>query len=79
MAVRVGNMKAMSVNGVQMYTISSQQRSVATWLNPKKQRALRKDKEYQQRVELLEDLRFETATSKIKVTPDGEYIIASGA
>lgn len=27
-----------------MYTISSQQRSVADWLNPKKQRTLRKDK-----------------------------------
>lgn len=29
-------------------------------------------------MQLLEDLRFATATTKIKATPDGEYIIASG-
>lgn len=29
--------------------------------------------------ELIQDLRFETATSKIKATPDGEFLIASGA
>lgn len=34
--------------------------------------------DYMQRVELIQDLRFETATSRIKATPDGEYIIASG-
>lgn len=32
-----------------------------------------------QRVELIQDLRFETATTKIKATPDGEFIIASGS
>lgn len=31
-----------------------------------------------QRVDLIQDLRFETATSRIKATPDGEYLIASG-
>ena len=30
------------------------------------------------RVDLIQDLRFETATTKIKVTPDGEFLIASG-
>lgn len=33
---------------------------------------------YMQRVDLIQDLRFETATTRIKVTPDGEYLIASG-
>lgn len=33
---------------------------------------------YTENVQLLEDLRFTTATTKIKATPDGEYIIASG-
>ncbi|KDP21176.1 hypothetical protein JCGZ_21647 [Jatropha curcas] len=73
-----GPMKATSVNGVKMYSITSQQRSIASWLDPKKQRALRKDINYQQRVELIQDLTFQTATTKIKVTPDGEYVIASG-
>ncbi|KAF2314635.1 hypothetical protein GH714_028121 [Hevea brasiliensis] len=77
MAAQGGSLKATSINGVKMYTVSSQQRSLATWLPPK-QRALRKDRNYQQRVELIQDLSFETATSKIKATPDGEYVIASG-
>jgi hypothetical protein len=34
--------------------------------------------EYQRRLELIHDLRFETATTRIKVTPDGQYVIASG-
>lgn len=31
-----------------------------------------------ERVQLIEDLSFETATTKIKETPDGEFLIASG-
>ncbi|RWW48009.1 hypothetical protein BHE74_00045970 [Ensete ventricosum] len=34
--------------------------------------------DYLQRVDLIQDLKFETATTKIKVTPDGDYVIASG-
>ncbi|GAV56912.1 NUC153 domain-containing protein [Cephalotus follicularis] len=34
--------------------------------------------DYTERLELLQDLRFETATTKIKATPDGEFLIASG-
>ncbi|XP_030473839.1 uncharacterized protein LOC115691371 [Syzygium oleosum] len=78
MAYQGGDLKSTSINGVKMYTVSSQQRSLATWLPPKKLRALRKDKNYMQRVELIQDLRFETATTRIKATPDGEYLIASG-
>lgn len=35
--------------------------------------------DYMQRVELIQDLKFETATTKIKETPDGQFLIASGA
>ncbi|XP_010524511.1 PREDICTED: nucleolar protein 10 [Tarenaya hassleriana] len=70
-------LKSTSINGVKMYHVSSAP-NVATWLNPKKQRALRKNPNYTQRVELIQDLRFETATTKIKATPDGEFLIASG-
>ncbi|XP_037419292.1 nucleolar protein 10-like, partial [Triticum dicoccoides] len=51
---------------------------VAPWVLAKKKRSLRKDAEYQRRLELIHDLRFETATTRIKVTPDGHYVIASG-
>ncbi|GMY19372.1 nucleolar protein 10 [Fagus crenata] len=78
MAYEGGTLKSTSINGVKMYSLASQNRSHASWLNPKKLRALRKDKDYLQRVDLIQDLRFETATTKIKATPDGEFLIASG-
>lgn len=34
--------------------------------------------DYTSRVDLVQDLRFDIATSKIKATPDGEFLIASG-
>ncbi|KAL0866354.1 hypothetical protein Bca101_045472 [Brassica carinata] len=76
--------KSTSINGVKLYHVSSAP-NVATWLNPKKQRALRKNprkridlNRYMQRVEIIQDLKFEDATTRIKATPDGEYLIASG-
>ncbi|XP_050363079.1 uncharacterized protein LOC126781984 [Argentina anserina] len=73
-----GKLKSTSINGVKLYSVASEQPSLATWVDPNKRRALRKNQEYQRRVELIQDLRFETATTKIKATPDGEYVIASG-
>ncbi|KAG2324899.1 hypothetical protein Bca52824_007627 [Brassica carinata] len=67
--------KSTSINGVKLYHVSSAP-NVATWLNPKKQRALRKNPRYMQRVEIIQDLKFEDATTRIKATPDGEYLIA---
>ncbi|KAI3711914.1 hypothetical protein L1987_70463 [Smallanthus sonchifolius] len=78
MAYQGGNLKSTSINGVKMYTVAGQHRSLATWLAPKKLKALRKDKSYMERVDLIQDLRFETATTRIKATPDGEFLIASG-
>ncbi|KAJ3691168.1 hypothetical protein LUZ61_020332 [Rhynchospora tenuis] len=77
MAAKVGSMKSTSINGVKLYTLSGQH-STADLLDPKKKRALRKNKDYLQRVDLIQNLRFETSTNKIKVTPDGDYVIASG-
>ena len=37
-------MKSTSINGVKTYSFVGHQRSMATWLNPNKLRALRKDK-----------------------------------
>ncbi|KAI4348607.1 hypothetical protein L6164_009314 [Bauhinia variegata] len=78
MATLDGGIKSTSINGVKMYTIASQHPSVASWVPSKKQKSHRKIKNYTQNVQLLQDLRFETATTKIKATPNGEYLIASG-
>ncbi|KAL9273138.1 Nucleolar protein 10-like protein [Drosera capensis] len=73
-----GTLKSTSINGVKTYSVTGQHRSLASWVDPKKRRALRKDREYMQRVEIIQDLKFETATTRIRATPDGEYLIASG-
>uniref|UniRef100_A0A803M266 PIN-like protein n=1 Tax=Chenopodium quinoa TaxID=63459 RepID=A0A803M266_CHEQI len=44
MAYHGCTLKSTSINGVKVYSLTGHQRSLATWLNPKKQRALRKDK-----------------------------------
>ncbi|KAL0290856.1 UNVERIFIED_CONTAM: Nucleolar protein 10 [Sesamum angustifolium] len=43
MAYEGGNLKSTSINGVKMYTVAGHNRSLATWLPPKKLRALRKN------------------------------------
>ncbi|KAM3206812.1 hypothetical protein ACQJBY_062151 [Aegilops geniculata] len=73
----VGTLKSTSINGVKLYSVTGKN-YVAPWVLAKKKRSLRKDAEYQRRLELIHDLRFETATTRIKVTPDGHYVIASG-
>ncbi|CAA0838719.1 embryo sac development arrest 7 [Striga hermonthica] len=77
MAYQGGNLKSTTINGVKVYTVTAS-RSNAPWLAPKKLRALRKNPDYLQRMEFIQDLKFETATSRIRFTPDGEYLIASG-
>ncbi|KAJ0255427.1 Embryo sac development arrest 7 [Hirschfeldia incana] len=77
MATYGDRVKSTAINGVKLYHVSSAP-NVATWLNTKKKRELRKNPRYMQRVELIQDLKFENATTRIKATPDGEYLIASG-
>ncbi|PON38647.1 Guanine nucleotide-binding protein, beta subunit [Parasponia andersonii] len=73
------HLKHTSINGVDIYTITSQQRSIPSWISDKNRKVPRRVKQKDQdKVSLLQDLWFETSTSKIKATPDGEYLIASG-
>uniref|UniRef100_B9H8U1 Nucleolar protein 10-like N-terminal domain-containing protein n=1 Tax=Populus trichocarpa TaxID=3694 RepID=B9H8U1_POPTR len=65
MATKGSGLKSTSINGVKMYMVSSQQRNPAPW-------------DYQQKIELVQDVTFPTAMSRIKATPDGEFLIASG-
>jgi len=73
----LGGMKVTDMNGVKVYTVSGQ-KSFASWLAPDKKRSLRKDAEYLRRIELVQDLQFDTASTRLKATPDGQYLIASG-
>lgn len=71
-------MKLTAMNGVKVYTVSGH-RQFASWLPPNKKKALRKDQDYLRRIDLVQDLEFNTAATRMKTTPDGQYIIASGS
>ncbi|KAF4374454.1 hypothetical protein F8388_016005 [Cannabis sativa] len=77
--VKGEHLKHASINGVDIYTITSQQRSIPSWIGDKNQKVPRRVKQKDHdKVSLLQDLWFETATTKIKATPDGDYLMASG-
>jgi ribosome biogenesis protein ENP2 len=64
-------------NGVKVYNVSGG-KSVPQWLSEKKRRALQKDESYLRRIELIQDLAFDTAATKIKATPDNNFLVVSG-
>ena len=49
----------------------------ASWLPPSKKRALRKDHYHLTRIDWVQDLEFNLAASRMKPTPDGQFITAS--
>ena len=53
-------------------------KNVPSWLSDKKKKSLRKDEDYRRRVELIQDFAFPAACQRLKITPDGQYIFASG-
>ncbi|KAI5070277.1 hypothetical protein GOP47_0014620 [Adiantum capillus-veneris] len=73
----MGSMKVTSLNGVKVYSVSDQ-RSFPSWLPPSKLKTLKKNDDYTRRIELIQDMSFETAATRIKSTPDNEFIIVSG-
>jgi len=53
-------------------------KTLPAWLSEAKKRALRKDDEFRRRVELLQDFSFPAACQRIKATPDGQFLFATG-
>jgi ribosome biogenesis protein ENP2 len=51
---------------------------VPKWLAETNKRKLRKDADYQRRIELVQDLEFSTASSRVKLSPDGNFLIVTG-
>lgn len=73
-------MKLTNPNDVPVYTISgaSTARPLPDWLARKRKRSLKNDPEYASRVELLQDFEFEEASSCIRVSEDGEWVMSTG-
>ncbi|KUF97727.1 Peptide deformylase 2 [Phytophthora nicotianae] len=70
---------ASSLNGVKIYNLSSG-KTLPQWLAEKggSRKALAKDEDYRRRVELLQDFHFPASSQRIRMSSDGNYVVATG-
>ncbi|OWZ03471.1 Nucleolar protein 10 [Phytophthora megakarya] len=70
---------ASSLNGVKIYNLSSG-KTLPQWLAEKggSRKALAKDEDYRRRVELLQDFQFPAGSQRIRMSSDGNYVVATG-
>jgi ribosome biogenesis protein ENP2 len=73
-------MKLTNPHDVPVYTISGSDtaRPLPDWLARKRKRSLKNDAEYSNRVELLQDFEFEEASTCVRVSDDGEWVMSTG-
>uniref|UniRef100_A0A3Q1ENJ8 Nucleolar protein 10 n=1 Tax=Acanthochromis polyacanthus TaxID=80966 RepID=A0A3Q1ENJ8_9TELE len=71
-------MQISSVNDVKIYNLSHG-KSLPEWLSDRKKRQLqKKDVDIQRRIELIQDFEMPTVCTSIKVSRDGQFILAAG-
>lgn len=73
-------LKSTSAGNVSVYQVSGTNvsRSLPDWIAKKRKQSLKNDIEYQNRIDLIQDFEFSEASNKIKVTPDGQFAMATG-
>ncbi|GAM89784.1 hypothetical protein ANO11243_078230 [Dothideomycetidae sp. 11243] len=73
-------MKLTSSGSIPVYTIAgaSTARPLPEWLARKRKRSLKKDAEFANRIELLQDFEFEEASSCVRVSEDGDWLMSTG-
>ncbi|EPZ35144.1 WD40 repeat-like protein [Rozella allomycis CSF55] len=66
-------------NNVRVYHVSGRdQASLPEWLVNKHKKSLKKDAEWRQRIELIQDFKFPEASNRIKMTPNLQHVVATG-
>ncbi|XP_047201735.1 nucleolar protein 10 [Girardinichthys multiradiatus] len=71
-------MQISNINDVKIYNLSYG-KSLPEWLSDRKKRQLqKKDVDIQRRIELIQDFEMPTVCSSIKVSRDGQFILAAG-
>ncbi|KAM9156485.1 nucleolar protein 10 [Pangshura tecta] len=71
-------MQVSSLNEVKIYSLSAGP-SLPEWISDKKKRALqKKNADVRRRIELIQDFDMPTVSTTIKVSRDGQYIMATG-
>ncbi|GMF12170.1 unnamed protein product [Phytophthora lilii] len=70
---------ASSLNGVKIYNLSSG-KTLPQWLAEKggSRKALAKDEDYRRRVELLQDFHFPAGSQRVRMSADGNFVVATG-
>ncbi|KAI1342990.1 WD40-repeat-containing domain protein [Xylariaceae sp. FL0016] len=65
---------------VPVYTIAgaNTSRPLPEWLARRRKRSLKQDAEYQNRIELLQDFEFEEASTCVRASDDGDWIMSTG-
>ncbi|SGZ50086.1 CIC11C00000001150 [Sungouiella intermedia] len=73
-------LKSTSAGDVSVYQVagSNVSRSLPDWIARKRRKELKHDADYMNRVELIQDFEFSEASNKIKVSPDGQFAMATG-
>ncbi len=73
-------MKVTNSSSIPVYTVagSSTSRTLPEWLVRKKRRHLKDNPEWANRVELLQDFAFEEASSCVRVSEDGNWVMSTG-
>lgn len=73
-------LKSTSAGDVSVYQVagSNLSRSLPDWIARKRRKELKNDADYMNRVELIQDFEFSEASNKIRVTPDGQFVMATG-
>ncbi|XP_018415060.1 PREDICTED: nucleolar protein 10 isoform X2 [Nanorana parkeri] len=70
-------MQVSNINDVKIYNLSCG-KSLPEWLSDRKKRALqKKDVDIRRRIELIQDFDMPTVSTNIKVSRDGQYIMAT--
>ncbi|PIO36609.1 hypothetical protein AB205_0119290 [Aquarana catesbeiana] len=71
-------MQVSNINDVKIYNLSCG-KSLPEWLSDRKKRALqKKDVDVRRRIELIQDFDMPTVSTNIRVSRDGQYIMAAG-
>lgn len=71
-------MQVTEVNDIKTYNLSHG-KTIPEWLSDRKKRLLiKKDVDLRRRIQLIQDFNMPTLSNTVNVSPDGQYIIATG-
>lgn len=72
-------MKATNSSGVSYYTVAgSHTKFLPDALARRKKQNLKDDAEWQNRVQLLQDFEFQSASAAVRISEDGEWLMSTG-